>query len=186
MKLIVGLGNPGPEYSLTRHNIGFMCIDHIVKGIGQAEQFAHNKKQHALTAKGNNLLFVKPQTFMNLSGRAVQSLSSFYKIPPSDIYVIHDEVDLEFGRVKIQIGGSSAGHNGIKSIIETLGTADFIRWRVGVGKPSKELNIDTADFVLQNISKEEQALLINVLTKVQESILYSLTNDIIATMNKYN
>jgi len=186
MKMIIGLGNPGPEYALTRHNIGFLCLDNISKSLNFQEQFTQDKKHHALLLKNKEIILAKPQTFMNLSGGAVMALSTYYKIPPKDIYIIHDEVDLEFGRIKIQKDGGSAGHNGVKSVIESLGTQEFVRWRVGVGKPSKDLHIETAEYVLQNFSKDEQQELNSIYEIIAHSIEHALTNDIIATMNKYN
>lgn len=186
MKMIVGLGNPGPEYTYTRHNIGFLCLDHLANALTPQSQFSQDKKHRAAILKNNDYILVKPQTFMNLSGQAVMSLSTYYKIQPKDMFVIHDEVDIEFGRIKIQIGGGSAGHNGIKSLIESLGTPEFTRWRVGVSKPDKDSFIDTADYVLQNFTADEQANLAQIYSQVSQSIAHALDNDIVATLNKYN
>lgn len=186
MKLIVGLGNPEPEYHYTRHNIGFVCVDKIADTLFSSESFQPNKKLYSIILKAENILIVKPQTFMNLSGKAVQAIAGYYKIQPSDIWVIHDEVDIELGRVKIQIGGGSAGHNGINSIIEALGNQDFVRWRVGVGKPPKEYTIATADFVLQEFASNEQPIINRAVEIVTDSTIFALKNDVIATMNKYN
>jgi peptidyl-tRNA hydrolase, PTH1 family len=184
MKLIVGLGNPGPEYHNTRHNIGFQSVDAVAQKLN-ALPFEQNKKLHGLVTKTPQAILLKPQTFMNLSGESVQAVATFYKILPTDIWVIHDEVDIEGGRIKIQKGGGSAGHNGIKSIIEKIG-ADFNRWRVGVGKPLPEDHLDTADYVLNNFTSEQEVTMKTVIGIVTESVEFALQNDIIASMNKYN
>lgn len=186
MKLIAGLGNPGPQYHNTRHNIGFLGLDTLASAFSPEQKFENNKKLHAEIIKTEQVILAKPQTFMNLSGRAIAAIATFYKILPQDIWIIHDEVDIELGRIKIQKGGGSAGHNGIKSIIEALGTAEFIRWRIGVDKPAAEENKDTADYVLEDFTQNEVRILPELGNKVQESVIYALKNDIIASMNKYN
>lgn len=184
MKLIVGLGNPGPEYTYTRHNIGFQILDLLAHQENQ--KFEQNKKFQGETARINDYILLKPHTFMNLSGKSIQSAATFYKITPQDIWVVHDDVDIEFGKMKIQKAGGSAGHNGIKSIIQDLGTPEFMRWRIGVGKPPSETGIDTADYVLMNFTKQEQEKMQEIISRAIESINSALKNNIIATMNKYN
>lgn len=156
MWLIVGLGNPGTKYMYTRHNIGFMAVDYFIGGVGT--KVPKKEEYKAVTYKmkmdDQELLFAKPQTFMNNSGESIQPLAAFYKIPVQNIIVVHDEVDLPFGSVKIQKNRSSGGHNGLKSINEKLGSQEYIRLRLGVGK-SLNPNIDTATHVLQNFSQEE-------------------------------
>lgn len=164
--LIVGLGNPGPEYSKTRHNIGFMTLDVLAEG--HDVSFVTKKDLKALVAvshvDGRQVILAKPQTFMNLSGEAVQALASFYNVNISDIKVVHDELDLPFGTVQRKIGGGSAGHNGLKSIIQHIGE-DFARIRIGIGPKTPE-QIDTADFVLQDFSKTEQKKLPKIIDEV--------------------
>jgi PTH1 family peptidyl-tRNA hydrolase len=157
--LIVGLGNPGDEYVGTRHNIGFECMDAFV-GAMELGSWVDKKDMKARVADGRvgecKVIVLKPTTFMNLSGEAVQAVANFYKIPPQHIIVVHDELDVNFGQIRTRIGGSSAGHNGIKSITKLLGDENYGRVRVGIGPKTPE-QIDSADFVLQKFSKKEQA-----------------------------
>jgi PTH1 family peptidyl-tRNA hydrolase len=163
--LLVGLGNPGPKYSLTRHNIGFILLDLLAQdfgakfsssGLGKSIQAEITE----LTLAGKNLLLIKPQTFMNLSGECLQRLyqkqSHLRELP---LIVAHDEVDLEFKKLRIKFGGSDAGHNGLKSIRACLGTGDYNRLRLGVGRPTAESRISVADYVLGNFSSAEQEAL---------------------------
>ncbi len=157
MKVVVGLGNPGPKYALNRHNIGFMALDAFARGAGAPEN--QWKSEHkALTLKlrieGEAFLFVKPQTYMNLSGESVAPLMKYYDIHLDDLLVIHDEVDLPFGKIKFQRRRSAGGNNGIKSIHHLLGTDDYVRMRIGVGRPPHP-KMSVADWVLQNFSQEE-------------------------------
>lgn len=137
MKLIIGLGNPGKEYENTRHNVGFMAVDFLAREL-EAEDFLENDKFQSSMSRvfyrNDTVLLVKPLTFMNLSGEAVQKMMSFYKIEPHDLIVIHDEMDLPLGEIRESFGKNSAGHKGIESIIEKCGTKDFMRLRIGIGK----------------------------------------------------
>jgi len=182
MKLIVGLGNPGKKYQNTRHNIGFAALDFIFDKWLKAEgfsDFSENKKFQAEIADGiissEKIILAKPHTFMNLSGESVSAISSFYKIAPENIIVLHDEIDLKLGDFKIQSGRSSAGHRGVDSIIEKIGTKEFWRVRIGVGKESKELQGDTADFVLNKFNADEKKILKtvkeNILTEIKKLLL---------------
>jgi PTH1 family peptidyl-tRNA hydrolase len=187
MKLIVGLGNPGTEYSHTRHNIGFRIIDQLNINLNQSNTWESNKKLHSHIAKSADIILCKPQTFMNLSGEAVVAIQRLYKIETKDVWITHDEVDLEKGKIKIQIGGGSAGHNGIKSIIEKLGSPEFIRFRIGVGKPVDKVMQETADYVLEKFTQEEEKdFLPETIKKTTEAIQHALKNELLATMNKYN
>ncbi|WP_320033331.1 aminoacyl-tRNA hydrolase [Halarcobacter sp.] len=150
MHLIVGLGNIGEKYELTRHNIGFLVIDEMTKSLNTSNINKSNFKADVFKSGYN--LFVKPKTYMNLSGDAVVAIKEYYKIDIEDIIVIHDDLDLPFGTVKFKIGGGHGGHNGLKSIDSHIGK-DYIRVRIGIGKPlNKE---DVANYVLSNFSKEE-------------------------------
>lgn len=151
MKLIVGLGNPGDKYKNTRHNVGFMVVGRLAKSLRLNTE---SKFKSEICWLNTNVLVIKPWAFMNLSGEAVSLVKNYYKIPTSDIWVVHDDVDLEVGRIKIQIGGGSAGHNGLNSIIESIGDSDFVRFRVGVGRPLNA-NISVEDYVLQGLSGGE-------------------------------
>ncbi|HEY1835990.1 MAG TPA: aminoacyl-tRNA hydrolase [Candidatus Saccharimonadales bacterium] len=157
--LIVGLGNPGKEYDGTRHNSGFECVDEFVDKSSDMAGWIAKKDLKCLASIGRlgetRVIAIKPTTFMNLSGEAVRAVSDFYKIHPNQTVVVHDELDIPFGQIRTRTGGSSAGHNGIKSLIEHIGE-DFGRVRVGVGPKTPE-QIDSADFVLGKFSKEQQA-----------------------------
>jgi len=172
MKLIIGLGNPGKEYAKTRHNVGFMVIDALAKNLGA--DFKLNKKFQAEIAVIKNgkeeIVLAKPQTFMNLSGISTRAILDFYKIKPKDIIVIHDDKDILFGEVKYQSDRSAAGHNGIKSLIEHLGTQDFARIRVGVAWGDKEKMGDTAEFVLRNFTKTELESLCGIVEEICEKL----------------
>jgi len=164
MKLVIGLGNPGKKYEKTRHNFGFLAVDYIHDNLGGFENWAMDKNANALIAKGqiagNDVLLAKPQTFMNLSGPAVQKLRDLYKISPDDICVIHDDFDLPLGVIRLSQSASAAGHKGVKSIIEALGAKNFVRLRLGIrpiGQPiiykifNKLSSIEK--FVLKNLTK---------------------------------
>ena len=154
MYLFVGLGNPGSEYARHRHNIGFMAMD----AIADAHGFSNWKeKSKGLIAEGrlgtNKVILLKPQTYMNCSGESVQPLAAFYKIPPEDIFVFHDELDLAPSVLKVKKGGGSAGHNGLKSITQRLGTPDYYRVRMGIGHPGSKARVN--GYVLGNFKDEE-------------------------------
>jgi len=158
MKLIIGLGNPGEKYEKTRHNIGFMAIESLREVIGGFSNWKLDKKLETEVSRGHiascceDVILAKPQTFMNNSGRAVQLLTTHYKLRPADVLIVHDDLDLELGTLRLSFASGSAGHNGVQSIIDTLGTKDFWRLRVGIG-PKR----GAADkFVLKPFSRTEQ------------------------------
>ncbi len=156
--LFAGLGNPGSEYDDTRHNIGFACLDAFAKANDfPAWQNKKDLKSHVTSVNlgGTRIILVKPQTFMNLSGEAVQAVTSFYKINPETIIAIYDELDIDFGQIRLRSGGSAAGHNGVKSLIQHLGE-DFGRVRVGIG-PKQPEQMDSAKFVLQRFNADQQS-----------------------------
>jgi PTH1 family peptidyl-tRNA hydrolase len=169
--LIVGLGNPGKKYDKTRHNIGFDCLDAFAKA-ADFDPWVDKKDLKCLMASAQmgdtRVMLIKPTTFMNLSGEAVQAFVQFYKIAPEKLLVVHDELDIPFGQIRLRKGGSSAGHNGLKSIIQHLGE-DFGRVRIGVG-PKEPEQMDSADFVLGKFS-EEQAKHLPELTREVSAIL---------------
>ena len=145
--MIVGLGNPGDEYTRTRHNVGFMAVEHLA-GANATWKNEHDALTYHTQRDGRRVIFVRPMTFMNLSGNAVGALARFYKIPVENIVVIHDDMDIHVGDMRTKVGGSSAGHNGIKSIDGAIG-CEYTRIRIGVGHPRDfGLNIDGADWVL--------------------------------------
>jgi PTH1 family peptidyl-tRNA hydrolase len=153
--LVVGLGNPGPRYATTRHNLGFLVADILSDRIGSG--FKVHKKSGAVGARGplggRSIVLAKPRVYMNESGRQVGPLAKFYSVPPADIVVIHDELDIEFGRIRLKIGGGVAGHNGLRSVASALGTNDFQRVRIGIGRPHGRM--EGAAFVLGNFTAAE-------------------------------
>lgn len=176
MKLIIGLGNPEKEYRTTRHNAGFLCLDFLQKAYG-FEPFTLDKKMSAEISTGTQneekMLLVKPTTFMNNSGTAVQALVQFYKLSPADIIVIHDDLDIESGTYKTTLSSRSAGHNGVTDIIEKLGTQDFFRIRLGISRPiaPEGACISVHDYVLQKFGEEELTRLQKLFPQVKEDVL---------------
>ncbi len=169
MKLIVGLGNPGSEYSATRHNIGFMAIDAIADTTGNKVcKKAFKSVLCNTTVEGTRIILVKPQTYMNLSGEAVSAVAAYYKLEPADIIVIHDDMDIDFGHIRIKKQGGSAGHRGISSIIKYLKENNFLRIRAGIGKPAD--NLPPAEYVLQRFSSYEQDTLKGVISNIEQSV----------------
>ena len=159
--LVVGLGNPGPQYANTRHNIGFMVIDELAHHLGTSltqQKFSGVYGQARLDS-GEALTLLKPQTFMNLSGKSVAPCAQFFKIPPQKMIIIHDELEFPFGVIKVKVGGGHAGHNGLKSIDASLGTKDFIRIRIGIGRPKRG---SVSDYVLSSFSHDESPWLNDV------------------------
>lgn len=181
MKLIVGLGNPGKEYNNTRHNVGFMVLDNHLGDIKWQTKF--NAKYYEENKNGEKIIYVKPETFMNLSGDAVIRFIDFYKIELKDILVIHDDLALEIGKYRIKINSSSGGHNGIKSIINRLNSDAFARLKIGV---SNNKMIDTKDYVLGKFSKEENSILEELLPTFNSIIDHFIQDDIVKLMNDYN
>lgn len=155
--LLVGLGNPGSEYDHTRHNIGFVCIDEFAAKNPDIGSWMEKKDLKSLVASGQmgdtRVIAIKPTTFMNLSGEAVQAVMNFYKIQLHQVVVVHDELDVPFGQIRMRTGGGAAGHNGIKSVSQLIGE-DYGRIRIGIG-PKQPEQIDSADFVLQKFSADE-------------------------------
>jgi PTH1 family peptidyl-tRNA hydrolase len=176
-KLIVGLGNIGKEYDMTRHNIGFYCLDDFVGKTDGMENWSINKSLKCEISTGRiadcRIIAIKPTTFMNLSGEAVQAALNFYKIPLQDLVVIHDELDIDFGNIRMRKGGSSAGHNGIKNISQMLSSEDYSRIRIGVG-PKKPATAKSETFVLKKFSSDEQAQLPNMLVEINSIINESI------------
>lgn len=185
MYLIVGLGNPGAKYLFTRHNIGFIAIDYILQDLSLAEKTEQKSFTYKYKYKDQDILFVKPQTYMNLSGEAVRGLMAFYKIPLQNLLVIHDDVDQNFLSIKFQKNSSSGGQNGINSIHELLGTQDYARLKLGVSRPYIAQQ-STADHVLQNFNELEQSLLPSWLEEISKAVFSFIDIGFDKASNKYN
>ena len=184
--LIVGLGNPGPEYAKSRHNIGFRCIDILADKLGVKIDRAKFEGLYRQTEyQGHKLYLLKPLTYMNLSGRSVLQLSSFFKIPPERIIVIFDDISLDPGRLRVRGNGSAGGHNGIKSIIAELGSQEFPRVKIGVGaKPHPDF--DLAAWVLSTFSASEEKALAVSLENGAKAALTLMTQGVSEAANKFN
>ncbi|MBR3250587.1 MAG: aminoacyl-tRNA hydrolase [Erysipelotrichaceae bacterium] len=184
MKLIVGLGNPGLEYSKTRHNAGFLLIDRLCEKLDVVLDKNKCKANYGIYRhKGEKVIIAKPQTYMNLSGMAVSSLMRFYDIPVEDLIVVHDDLDLPTGKLRLRRKGSSGGQKGMGNIITQLGTQDINRIRVGI---SNDKNRDTKDYVLSAFSKDELPVLNEALDKGSDALIYSLDHDFDEVMSKFN
>lgn len=182
--VIVGLGNPGPKYQWTRHNAGFLFLDRLA----HLENININRKNFSglageWTLAGNRLILLKPQTFMNLSGQAVMQALQFYKLPLSQLIVVHDELDLPFGSVRLKQGGGHGGHNGLRSIMEQLGKGDFNRLRIGIGRPPHG---DTVNYVLGNIPPDQMEDLSRILDGGLEMLEMLLDEGLPKAMSLYN
>ncbi|MGH3678705.1 MAG: aminoacyl-tRNA hydrolase [Mycobacterium sp.] len=155
-QLVVGLGNPGRNYAKTRHNLGFVVADLLAERMGSNFKVHKRSGAEIVTGRlgGRSIVLAKPRTYMNESGRQVAPLAKFYSVPPADIVVIHDELDIEFGRIRLKFGGGAAGHNGLRSVASALGTKDFQRVRIGIGRPPGRK--DPAAFVLENFAAVER------------------------------
>jgi PTH1 family peptidyl-tRNA hydrolase len=183
--LIAGLGNPGPEYSGNRHNAGFMVADLLAERMGA--RFKRDRSRAAVAAgrlAGFPVTLAKPLTFMNLSGRPVAALRSFYKIPPERIVVVHDELDLPFGALRLKQGGGDNGHNGLRSVTAALGTRDYLRVRLGIGRPPGRM--DPADFVLHDFSAAERKLVPEVLERSADATEALLRHGLAASQNEFH
>ncbi len=188
MRLIVGLGNPGPEYEATRHNAGFMALNRLAgrHGFGRPTHFSGKSYTAKGSIEGHRVVLAWPQTYMNLSGQAVQELASFYKIPGSDILVLHDEMDLPIGRLKMDLGGGAAGHNGLTSIMRLL-PDEFCRLRIGIGRPPKEIFVNgSMDYVLGRFLELEWPEMDKALDEAAQGAADWLTLGLIKAQIKIN
>ena len=185
MYLIVGLGNPEEEYSKTRHNMGFNTINKIAKEYNiEVNKNKFKGLSESAIIENQKVILIKPQTYMNLSGDCVKEFADFYKVEKENILVIYDDMDVESGKIKIRKKGSAGGHNGMKSIIQRLGTEEFPRIRVGIGRP--EHNGDEINYVIGAIPEEEMPLLEEGTEKAKEAVIEILKNGIDSAMNKLN
>ena len=183
--LLIGLGNPGREYKDSRHNFGFMLVDRLCVRLN-ARGMKMQSKAIVISARHEErkLILAKPQTFMNLSGQSVQGLAHFYKIPLTNMMVLSDDLDLPFGTIRIRASGGPGGQRGMASIIERLGTQDFPRLRLGIGRPPGRM--EAADYVLQDFSRADLKNLSEVLDRAADAALTFVTEGLNAAMNKYN
>lgn len=196
MKLIVGLGNPGKKFEHTRHNIGFMVVDLLVKELTSvtSRTWEEVKRPKLLKCKLGDLIIVKPQTYMNLLGLAVSYIVNLYKIDSRSLWVVHDDIDLPLGKLRIRRGGASAGHHGIDSIIKELGSEDFVRFRLGIGRGKEfrgrvERNLHRREverFVLSSFTISEESELRKVIKKTVKAIKICLEEGIGKGMNRFN
>jgi len=193
MKLIAGLGNPGRIYAHNRHNIGFMCLRHFARTHGiRFDKKQGQARTGAGEVAGNKLIVARPQTHMNLSGESVIRLVNKFNISLKDIIVIHDDLDLPPGKIRLSRGSSSGGHKGVDSIITHLGSQDFTRIRVGIGRPpiiegfAEDREADIVAYVLNDFTTDEKKVITEVIPKVSEAILCLLNEELTAVMNKYN
>ncbi|MDF2585348.1 MAG: peptidyl-tRNA hydrolase [Mycobacterium sp.] len=181
--LVVGLGNPGPNYAKTRHNLGFMVADLLADRIGSG--FKVHKKSGAEVTTGRlgnrAVVLAKPRVYMNESGRQVGPLAKFYSVPPADIVVLHDELDIDFGRIRLKLGGGEGGHNGLRSVAAALGTKDFQRVRIGVGRPPGRK--DPAAYVLENFSAVERPEVPTICEQAADAVELLLAQGLEAAQN---
>jgi len=189
MYLIVGLGNPGREYASTRHNIGFMCLNHFAK----AHRLAFDRKQSKARigvgkVAGRDVVLARPQTFMNSSGESVRLLMRRFNIGLDDLLVIHDDLDLPLGKIRIRRESSAGGHKGAQSIITTLGSRDFVRIRIGIGRPERDLlnEQEIVDYVLTEFHRDEKPAISEAISRASEAILCLLTEGLAEAMNRFN
>lgn len=181
MKLIVGLGNPGDKYFHTRHNLGFAVLDKMAPDVNWSEE----KRFKSIICKlSKDLLLIKPQTYMNNSGMAVSLLVNFYKVKPEDIIIIHDDLDLKLGKIKVRIGGSAAGHHGVESIISALGTDQFIRVRLGIGNLQVHSNVEK--FVVEPFMPNEKSIVKRMLKKASAALELILDKGLQNAQSQYN
>ena len=203
MKLIVGLGNPGEKYLNTRHNCGFLVVDHLLKDLGTTkDDWSNNAKLKSEVAtltftpkdgEEEKIILAKPQTFMNDSGKAVSLIMQFYKIQPDDVWIVYDELDLPMGSMKIRMGGAAAGHHGVESVMEKIGTDKFWRFRMGIGEShdkehaiGRQMIRDAKEYVLDGFSSGEQGKARELIKHGSQALQMALEKGIETAMNRFN
>ncbi|MBM4444089.1 MAG: aminoacyl-tRNA hydrolase [Chloroflexi bacterium] len=185
MRVIIGLGNPGRDYARNRHNVGFRCVNHLARKHGISLGQRNCQAQHGTgRIEGTEVVLAKPRTFMNLSGRSAGLLLRRFRAAPADLVVIHDDLDLALGRIRLYSNGGSGGHKGIESIVAALGSCDFLRVRVGIGRPRPET--DAVDYVLGDFSPSELTVVEETVARVGEAVSCLLKEGLAAAMNRYN
>ncbi len=184
LKLIAGLGNPGVKYARNRHNVGFMILNHLAHAEGaEFNRQRFNAQLTEIKFDDERVLLLKPQTYMNLSGSAVGKLAAFYRISRTDVMVVYDDLDLPLGKIRLRANGSSGGHHGMESIINTLGGSDIPRLRIGIGRPDPDQDVG---HVLGNFSDEEQSSVDDVLKRAENALRVWVKEGIVRAMNQYN
>ena len=181
IRLVVGLGNPGAEYNRTRHNVGFEIVDRLAAEWGLAWQ--HSKSWHALWAKNEKAILVKPVSYMNRSGEPLQAVAQFYKIEPREILVVLDEMALPLGRLRLRPDGGTAGHNGLESIIVQFGTEEIPRLRIGIGAAPVD---DATDYVLARFFEEERPIVEKTIVRAADAVKCAIDNGLLSAMNQFN
>ncbi len=185
MRLVVGLGNPGPEYQENRHNLGFKVVDELfARARGSAPRAKFGAELGEVTIAGERVLLCKPMEYMNVSGQVVARVAGFWKVPVSEVVVVHDELDLPFGRLKLGTGGGHGGHNGVRSLLADLGDAAFARVRVGVGRPTP--GHDPANYLLSNFSRAEAKELPDLIGAAADAVEAIARSGLTTAMNKFN
>lgn len=184
MHLVVGLGNPGSRYARTRHNVGFMVVDRLAeRASAPVEKKLFGAVVGDAPVGGHKAVLAKPQSFMNLSGQPVAALMGFYKTPIADVIVVHDDLDLPLGRIRVKVGGGHGGHNGLRDIQRAAG-AEFVRVRLGVGRPPPQW--DTADYVLANFAPEDDSTVQTMLDTAADAVECVVRDGLVPTMNRFN
>ena len=181
LRLVAGLGNPGAEYERTRHNVGFAVLDHLAAGA--QVKWEREAKWKAYWAKIGDVLFVKPMTYMNRSGDAIQTIAQFYKIEPREMLIVFDDLALELGRLRIRLDGGTGGHNGLDSIITTLGTDQIARLRLGIGAAP---NAGAVDYVLGRFFEEEQPIVEKSIARAADAVKWAIDKGVVSAMNTFN
>lgn len=182
--MVVGLGNPGAEYAGNRHNVGYLVVDELADGAA----FRRHRRARALTWEGRvgdqRVVLVKPTTYMNESGQAVAPLCAFYKVPPDRVIAVHDELDLPFGSLRLKLGGGDNGHNGLKSLRRSLATGDFLRARVGIGRPPGRM--DPASFVLRDFAAAERPEVPEIVTRCADAVAALMSVGLDRAQSQFN
>ncbi len=186
MYLVVGLGNPGPDYAGTRHNMGFRLVDGLAERLGAAVSRPLFKSLTGrVSVSGKTVILAKPQTYMNLSGNSVAALVNWFKIPPAGLLVVYDDIDLPAGKIRLKPRGGHGGHRGMESIIEKLGSGDFARLRIGIGRPA-DPDRDVAEWVLGRLTPEEEEIAGRTLERAADAVIALIGEGIEAAMNRFN
>lgn len=185
LALIVGLGNPGPGHAGNRHNVGFMVIDELARRVGGRLR-SHKSGADVLETRlaGRRVVLARPRSFMNISGPAVAATARYFAILPADVVVVHDELDLDYGMLRLKRGGGEAGHNGLRSVSESLGSRDYLRVRFGIGRPPGRM--DPAEFVLRDFSAEQRRELDLLVDRCADAVEQLLTQGLVATQNQWH